>query len=175
MIYNAEDILNAREQRAEFQDKLIKKYNNTLVMIRVNYPGVNKNNYVTQGIINIINKEVLNTFTNEVLYKVLRETAEGPIATIVVDRSPEDVKRNTMIIEDNHSLGRFIDIDVYNSKGKSLSRTKFGYSMRKCYLCDAPAQECVRAMKHKQNDIIEYIDKKYKAYKFWESEYDKNI
>lgn len=164
MRYNAEDILNAREQRVEFQEKLIKKYNNTLVMIRVNYPGVNKNNYVTQGISNVINKEVLNIFTDAVLYKVLRETAEGPIATIVVDMMPEDVKKNVMIIEDNHSLGRFVDIDVYNLKGKSLSRTQFGYSMRKCYLCDAPAQECVRAMKHKQNDIIEYIDNKYNEF-----------
>jgi holo-ACP synthase len=173
MRYNAEDILNAREQRVEFQDKLIKKYNNTLIMIRVNYPGVNKNNYVTEGIINIINKKVLNTFTDAVCYKVLRETAEGPIATIVVDMIPEEVKRNTMIIEDNHALGRFVDIDVYNLNGKSLSRSGFGHSMRKCYLCDSPAQDCVRAMKHKQKDIIEYIGNKYKEYEFLENEYDK--
>ncbi len=164
MKYNAKDILDAREQRVEFQEELIRKYKSTLVMIRVNYPGVNKYNYVTEGIINVVNKEVINIFANDIQYKNLKETAEGPIATVVVDMIAEEVKKATIKIEENHILGRFVDMDVYDLNGKSLSRTQLGYSMRKCYLCDGSAQECVRAMKHKQSDIIDYINNKYNEF-----------
>jgi holo-ACP synthase len=133
-------------------------------MIRVNYPGINKNNQITQGICEIISKEVLNDFNDLVCYNTLMETAEGYISTIVVDKIPEEVKLYTILIEENHNLGRFVDIDVYDLEGKSLSRVDFGYLSRKCYLCDSPAIECVRTMKHKQEDIISYIDKNYREF-----------
>ncbi|MBC2722652.1 MAG: citrate lyase holo-[acyl-carrier protein] synthase [Desulfosporosinus sp.] len=37
--YTAEDLLEARERRAEFINALLKRYQTPLLVMRVNYPG----------------------------------------------------------------------------------------------------------------------------------------
>ena len=49
-MYTAEDILIGRERRIEFQEKLVEKYKMPILVIRVNYPGLNKDNHFSQGI-----------------------------------------------------------------------------------------------------------------------------
>ena len=41
-----------------------------------------------------------------------------------------------------------MDIDVYDDKGIGISRVEFGLAMRKCYICDDIAHNCVRSKKH---------------------------
>lgn len=162
--YTAEDILVAREERVNYQEKLLNKYNNTLINVRVNYPGIAKNNYVSFGIIKEICSLIIREFEDIIVYKFFSITAEGPIVTVVVKKNSLEVKYKTINIEENHFLGRYVDIDVYHKSGRNLSRKELSLHQRKCYICDEFAQNCVRTGKHNISEIEQFIKDKYEKY-----------
>lgn len=162
--YVPEDILVDREERVCRQENLLKKYKNTLLTIRVNYPGINKNNYISFSIINILNSLVVKKFNDKVLYREFNITSEGPIITMIVKEEHNIVKLKAVEIEENHILGRCVDIDVYDKMGRGLSRGELGLCKRKCYLCNDFAQNCVRSRKHDINEVEKFIKDKFEYY-----------
>lgn len=159
------NLLDAREERVNIQNDLLKKYNSTLICARINYPGIYKDNELTRDIMSVINEEIISSFESSILYENLSYTAEGPCFMLIVTLAPQDVKLTAVKIEDKHPLGRFTDIDVYSHQdGNSLSRSQFGLESRKCYLCDDTAHNCVRSRKHSISEIIGYMEKKYNEY-----------
>ncbi len=171
--YTAEDILICREKRVYEQEKLIEFYNKTLVSMRVNYPGVIKNNSITLGIMKFMNEFLINKFKQCIVYKNFAITAEGPILKLIINKNAEETKKITIDIERQHFLGRYVDIDVYDRDKKSLSRSIFGIKPRKCYICNEIAQNCVRARTHNMKEIKEFIEKKYADYCKWHMTYMK--
>lgn len=159
-IYSLEDILNAREKRVMFKDELIEKFNKPVIMMRVNYPGAQKDNKLTREIIDIMDSVIIHRFPEYVFHKKVY-TAEGPLSILVVNEIPSKVKEETVFIEENHILGRCMDIDVYDIKGESISRTELGLSMRKCYICSDIAHNCVRSRKHSEEEVIKFINERY--------------
>lgn len=162
--YVPEDILAEREERVHVQEELIKKYNSSLICIRVNYPGVIKNDYVSIGIMKILCDMVIKEFSNHILYKKFNITAEGPIIILVVDEVSMDIKNRTVGIEENHPLGRFVDIDVYDKYNRSLSRKDLGLDSRRCYICENYAHICVRQRQHNEKEIKNFIKNSYKSF-----------
>lgn len=163
-MYTAEDILEAREKRIEFLERITEKYGKTTVTLRVNYPGIEKDNSITRKICEIVDNVINTFFKDKIEYKLKTTSAEGPICIYAIDESPLGVKDMTMEIEDKHTLGRCVDIDVYDENGKSLSRLAFGAGPRKCFICDQVAHECVRNRNHTSEEIIKYIADRYSDY-----------
>jgi holo-ACP synthase len=159
-----EQILLAREKRVEIQNYIAARYALPLLAVRVNYPGLDRDNNVTRGIIKYIKDELNSSFSQNIVYNQLRFTAEGPIFIAVVKDTAVNIKNTAINIEENHPLGRLVDIDVYDSEGNGISRGELGYAMRKCYLCNDVAQCCVRSRKHSQVEVIDYIINKYKEF-----------
>lgn len=162
--YMPEDILIEREKRVFKQEELIDKYQSCLICMRVNYPGIIKNNYISIGIVKVLCDVIINVFNSKILYRDFDINAEGPVLTIVVDELEDSVKRKTINIEEKHLLGRFVDIDVYNKHKQGLSRKDFGIVSRKCYICNNYAQICVRSKSHSENEIKKFIEDKYQEY-----------
>ncbi|SHJ48544.1 holo-ACP synthase [Clostridium amylolyticum] len=166
MGYTAEDLLNEREKRVILQQNIMLVHKKPLVFIRVNYPGLNKTNPLTEKILKAIDKCVSDVFGNKIRLKIYRITSEGPNITMVIDMEAMEIKKLTIEIEDKNSLGRCVDIDVYNPNTfMSISRTSLGYAPRKCYICNDIAQNCIRNKKHTISSVIEYINKSYKEVK----------
>lgn len=163
--YTADELLDAREKRASLIDKLLKRYNTPLLVMRVNYPGLKKMNDVTVTIINDMSPLICIILSDKVKGKLLTQGAEGPIFYAAVEEDVSVLKRIAIDFEGNHSLGRCLDIDVYDSSGRSLSRQELGYPRRKCYLCEDYAQHCVRARQHSEREVIEYIEEKFREYR----------
>ena len=163
-MYTAKDILIGRERRIEFQEKLVEKYKMPILVIRVNYPGLNKDNHFSQGITKVMEGAICELFSNCINYKIMTTTAEGPLVTMVINKSARDIKSITLDIEEKHLLGRCVDIDVYDEKGIGISREDFGLGMRKCYICDDIAHNCVRSKKHSKEEIEGFIKTKYAEY-----------
>lgn len=159
-----EDILIAREERVEIQGKLIKEYKLPLLCLRVNYPGVQKDNYLTRNITRVIKKELVSKFTEEIVYEHEEITPEGPVITLIIDNIAEEIKRKTIDVEENHILGRCVDIDVYDCEGNGINRGNLGLSSRKCFLCEDNAQNCVRSRRHSIEEVINFIHSNYKKY-----------
>ncbi|WPC41711.1 citrate lyase holo-[acyl-carrier protein] synthase [Clostridium sp. JS66] len=165
--YTPEDILMCREERVCEQEKLIKLYKKTLVFMRVNYPGVVKNNTITLGIMKFMNKFLIEQLNQYIEYKNFAVTAEGPSLTLIVNKNAKDIKKITVNIENKHFLGRYVDIDVYDENNNSLSRGMLGFKPRTCYICSDIAQYCVRSRKHSEEEIKEFIKNKYEDYCKW--------
>ncbi len=135
--------------------------------MRVNYPGVVKNDTVTLGIMKFMNKFLMKKLNQYIVYKNFIITAEGPVLTLVVNKSAEETKKITVRIENQHFLGRYVDIDVYDENSNSLSRGMLGLKPRRCYICSDIAQNCVRSRKHNEEEIKEFIKNKYEDYCKW--------
>ncbi|MBU3146473.1 citrate lyase holo-[acyl-carrier protein] synthase [Clostridium sp. CF012] len=163
-MYTAEDILLSREKRIEFQEKLIQKYKMPILVVRVNYPGLNKDNRFSQEITLIIEQMVSEIFSYAIQYKIMTTTAEGPIVIMSINKGAKDIKSTTLDIEDKHLLGRCVDVDVYDEKGRGISREEFGLGMRKCYICDDIAHNCVRSKKHTFDEVEGFIKRKFAEY-----------
>jgi len=153
-----------KHKRIEFQYKLIKKFNMPLVVIRVNYPGENRSNDITNSIIESMDDIISDIFSPYIHLKLLRITEEGPNLTLIINKDALEIKKITVEIEDKHILGKCVDIDVYDNKAKKISRVELGYLPRQCYLCKNTAKKCIREKTHAQDEVIQYIVGKYREY-----------
>lgn len=163
-MYTAEDILLERERRIEYQEKLVKQYKMPILVIRVNYPGINKDNSLSQEITKIMEKEICERLSSSIHYKKKSTTAEGPLVTLCINMEASDIKAVTLNLEHNHLLGRCVDLDVYDDTGRSISRQDFGHAMRKCYICEDVAHNCVRSKKHSFDEVEGFIKNKFEEY-----------
>ena len=103
-----------------------------VAVIKVNVPGIDKNIPEAQIIMSIfLAKADANSFS----VRELSFGADGTCAFCTVAGAKE-IKEQAVKIEEEHPLGRFIDIDVIpKAASRSLSRA----NMRKCFICDRPA------------------------------------
>jgi len=157
-------ILEAREERANKIDEMLKNYNKPVLVMRVNYPGLNKNNELTLKIMEDMNKVLSNTLGSKLYIKLVTIGVEGTVIYISVSEESKNLKQIAINIEEKHILGRCLDIDVYNLDGGIISRQDLGYEARKCYLCENNAHNCVRARVHSEQQVIAYIEEKYRKY-----------
>ena len=58
-----------RDKRVAYQEDLLKKNKDkTLVTIRINYPGIEKSNYITDDIVNIIYNDILTYYVQFIVF-----------------------------------------------------------------------------------------------------------
>ncbi len=153
------DILQAREDRVELQDELRKIYQKPIFTHRVNMPGRIKKTPISKGIFEAVEAELQKRLKDYVLVEKQLVSAEGYVMIRVVDMPLEALKTLAVSIENEHSLGRFVDLDVYGAAGKSLSREDLGHESRRCYICSAPAHECARAQRHRLDELLEVMER----------------
>lgn len=164
--------LDDREQRVSHQKQIFEdngNLNNTLVTIRVNYPGIEKSNYVTDSIADIIYNHISTYYYESIVYKETYKNMEGVIGHFIMKDNFHDVKTWMVNIEENHILGRCMDIDVYgydaeNKDLKGISRSDLGLGSRKCFICNESAKICSRSQKHDVSEIKAFFQKSYDNY-----------
>ncbi|MCB8815771.1 citrate lyase holo-[acyl-carrier protein] synthase [Desulfosporosinus shakirovi] len=167
--YTVKDLLEARERRVEFIDSLLKRYQTPILVMRVNYPGLRKTNDLTLTIIQEMSTLICTMLREKVCYKTWQPGAEGPIFLAAVKEEAMALKRITINLEEEHVLGRCLDLDVYDSLGRGISRRELGYPRRKCYVCEEYAQHCVRSRRHGEHEVIEFIEDRFERYRKWGS------
>jgi holo-ACP synthase len=161
------EILNARETRANTQKELIDRYKTTLVSFTLNIPGAEKNSPVLTRIhemgIDLLEEE-LRKHNIKIVHKVIRNSAAGAEAFISMDADPLDVKTITVGIEEKDEIGRLFDFDVLTIKMEQVSRTQIGLNERKCLLCNGRAKVCGRSRKHSIEDLLNKVNRIIDAY-----------
>lgn len=162
--YSAEEILDAREKRGILIESLIKKYGENLISIRVNYPGPNKNNDLCSNIVKIFDDIISGLYGDSMVFKMFETSADGPSLFIAIEGEGKSLKRKMLEIEEKHFLGRVIDIDVIDKNNTIISRNDLGYENRKCFLCGEDSRVCARLSKHHQEELIKYINDRYREY-----------
>jgi len=147
----SDKILKAREKRylriLELQDIY-----QTVVTLKVNYPGNDKNHYLACLIFNAINIEGL-PFQYQAMEKDISD--DGPYYLFAINEDANLVKEESVKFEESHPLGRFLDIDVYQGQ-EAISRN----IKRKCYICGQPAHICIRSKNHSYDELYTFIENK---------------
>lgn len=138
-------ILENREEKNMFIQKHVDKYQ--VITLKANIPGNDKNIKEAYVLINYFDK-LLHNLGFEKSYFL--DGADGPMYIYFTDKN-NNVKEKTIKLEES-TLGRFVDIDVFNSY-KSENRT----NLRKCFICDKPAFVCAREKNHSLDELLKYL------------------
>lgn len=161
------EVLEAREQRALRQKRLLEEYGKPLICFTMNIAGPVKNSeeiawafqYGTRLLLRQLDR-VKATLT----YKELLHAPTGNEGYFVVDAEPLLIKQLMVELEDHLEIGRLFDLDVLASDGKKLEREH----ERGCLICGAPGKSCARSRKHaveelqkKTTEIIGYTKHKW--------------
>ncbi|MEW8994513.1 triphosphoribosyl-dephospho-CoA synthase CitG [Clostridium sp.] len=175
--------LNHREKRVLHQEQLLRNTSGgvTLATVRVNYPGIEKSNYITDSIARIVCEDIFLFHNKNIIYKEVYKNREGIIGHFIFNTDNIEVKRKLIYMEENHILGRCVDIDVYYLEDSDpmmpalhgVSRRDIGLEPRKCFLCEEEAILCSRIQKHNIEEIKEYFVKKYEEYMCYVDRRDK--
>lgn len=137
------NILDAREARRDLQQKLLNKYNSTLVCFTMNIPGEEKDTTLVrlafrEGI------AMLRSALTNIIHEEIRFTADGPEGYFLVNADPHEVKSVTTRLEEDLPVGRLYDMDVLTTEGEKLSRE----AERPCIVCGGSVYACIRGKAH---------------------------
>lgn len=166
-MFDINKFLDDREKRVELQNLLLSKFQLPLLTVRANYPGEDKWEPIPIEITDIVANEIRLLFKDTIIHSEILENLEGKIYLFFIDNSPLDIKRNTIYFEENHILGRCVDLDVYDIEGNGISRSNFNLPKRKCFICEDLAFICGRTMKHSHQEIKNKIFSKYIEYQHY--------
>lgn len=144
-----QEILDAREQRAQKQKDLLSQYGKTLLCFTMNIPGPEK-----------FNRDVAIGFYlgcwfledslrgHKILHKERITKNAGCEAYYVVDIPPRQLKEMVMELEEIDPVGRLFDMDVMTLEDGKISRRDLGHKPRKCLICDNDAAICASTRAH---------------------------
>ncbi len=142
-------ILDAREKRS--QDIISKWRGNPLLIIKTNVPGPDKNPFWSKFLLLHFYNLISSKFS--IIRASFEESIDGDYWLIEL-KEEEALKSKLIVIEEEHPLGRLIDLDLYLNPKKSISRSEMGLRKRKCLLCDQDALICNRMQVHSLSELL---------------------
>ncbi len=150
-----EDILASREKRKEIINSLAE--GSDVVTVKANIPGENKN--LPEALLTVTHFTSL--LTKHGIFDTRVHTSPDGMWTVSRINDGKSLKESAVLIEEEHPIGRFVDIDVTLKNAlRSLSRN----SMRKCFICDLPAFVCRRGENHTQKELVQYLSVSVRGY-----------
>lgn len=167
MISHQNQILEARENRASIRFQFAEKGWASL-SLTLNIPGYPKSNSATSSFFAKIKEQLISYFQS--VYPIFKTESEIHIideagAFFIIGFEADEnlaaiIKKMGEIFENLVPIGRIIDIDICNHKGEFISSHK----LKKCFLCEHSAIECMHNKNHKTEDLRSYIFKEIQSY-----------
>jgi len=153
----SDHILSAREARLHAIQKAFGLDRSRVILsIKANIPGPNKRISEAYLLVRLFFNRVrsmIESSNHEFI-----DSDDGPyVLMIALGVDAVALKRSFVELEENHPLGPFIDLDVFDEPKASLSRVDLGYPLRTCYLCDRNAHDCIRNQRHDLKDLLKVV------------------
>ncbi|TVP96142.1 MAG: hypothetical protein EA374_02155 [Acholeplasmatales bacterium] len=151
------DLLKARDERHAVLRALLAQ---TPVILQVTAitPGPNKRTREAT-LIGRVFVHLLKTWLGPALET--HHSQAGTATFFASDRPASALKRLTCFLEENHPLGRLVDLDVYTPSGP-LKRHHD--EARRCLICDDVAHACARSRRHLLSDLETVITETLRHY-----------
>jgi holo-ACP synthase len=162
-----EGILAAREKRYRRRLDLIRTFGTPLVAVSVNAPGPDKLAEPWGKVLAVGREEVERKIVENglrIAYREIGQSLAGHWADLLVASEAVSLKRLTIAIENDHGLGRLLDLDVLGERAEPLGRESLGSPKRVCLVCGEPVASCRRAEKHSQDEVMSKMLEIVKAY-----------
>lgn len=142
-----QEILDAREWRANSQKELLKQYQKPLLCFTMNIPGPEKwNRDIAAGF--TVGNLLLRESLRGIVHYESKSDIAGCTAFYVVDLPAKQLKRIALEIENTDAIGRLFDMDVLDVDGSKISREELGFRPRRCLICREDARVCARSRAH---------------------------
>jgi holo-ACP synthase/triphosphoribosyl-dephospho-CoA synthase len=157
-----QDVLEARERRAQVQAELRSLYDTAVVSITINMPGCVK---YTEDAVCLVYEALQHVrrhtrgrgFT--FLEERISHSPAGPAAIVAIQGNACQIKTIAVQIEGEADYGRLLDIDVFDPEGRQINRSVLGFPARSCLVCSEPAIDCMRAKRHTPEETAEAVQK----------------
>lgn len=144
-----QELLTAREQRAQRQRIWLKTYGQTLVVFTMNIAGPIKRTELIEEGFSMGSRLLRQRLGDRLLHweEYWQDTGcEGFYAAAL---PAEKVKAITVELEETHPAGRLWDMDVLTLEGKKLERE----NPRACLICGTPGAACARSRAHSVEEL----------------------
>ena len=144
-----EDILRARDTRANAQRRLLRAYRLPLVSFTMNIAGPVKSSPLIELAFDAGLEALYDALGQPAAAEVIRP-ATGCEALLVYDRPAAELKAVCLTLETAAPIGRLYDLDVLDTDGRKLSRPE----PRACLICGGPVTVCSRSPAHGLDAIV---------------------
>ena len=102
-----EQLLRSRDERSEFQQKLLKEWQLPLVSFTVNMPGPDKLNDRSLYIFNRGREAIKEALSGKIVFSEERELVTGPEGYYIVNMDPSELKKRRALWRTLRSLAGF--------------------------------------------------------------------
>ena len=153
-----QQILDAREQRVQRQNRMMKLQEGTLVSFTLNIAGAVKAAPLFSRAFAEGKRRILSQLQYSGILVLLQEESNGETGEelyLLTNGQPMQIKRLMCQIEDGFPMGRLFDIDVMARGVPKVSRSDLHVSPRKCLICDQMAAACARSQQHSIRQLLE--------------------
>ncbi len=159
-------ILKDREQRFSLRQAMIER-NLASVSLNFNIPNYPKSSVVLRKAFWYVQEELEHYFIAQRIHCVAdaqeflcSDCGDFYLQGVSYNCGDKELKSLLENFEEQHELGRLLDVDLMNANGELISSGK----AKKCFLCDEPAKECMKTQRHEPAEVLQYIDKKVTEY-----------
>lgn len=162
-----EEVLLAREKRASRQRQAIGCYRLPLISFSLVAPGAIKNSPVWRRVADYAVGEITALCQQRewvIVWEKRVDERSGPEWMAAVCAPAKELKRQMLMLETHHALGRLWDIDIVQSDGQSLSRRELGFPARCCLVCQQEAHVCARGRQHTLDLLLDEIARRIESY-----------
>jgi len=189
-VISLNQLLESRDARAQHQKDLLGRFpGKSLLCLTVQLPGPEKRNQQSLAIAKAGVSAIRQAFQPD--YEELRDLETGYEGYFLVSIPALEAKCKAVELEDNHPLGRLMDIDVLSilpnapdekyfsgrypknhfpsgsttpTRISAISREDIGLQPRRCLLCENEVRYCMRAKTHTTSELLERIEQLLKEY-----------
>lgn len=143
-------ILKAREERAEKQASILQRFLYPLISFTMNIAGpVKTSPVIERAFFEGVRLLKENLPKGSIVYQDVKIKLTGCEAIFSVNIDAANLKDICTNIEDSFSIGRLFDMDVIDINGRKLERK----NIRGCFVCDAPGRACAAGRVHSVNEL----------------------
>ena len=162
-----EQMLQAREERVQRQQTLLFKWQKPVVSLTLVIPGQVKKSCAASTLFQIAT-QAFETSCKQQEWLVLERKEHIDITGYEIQMAvgvddARALKRQLLMLEETHMLGRLWDFDVISTRG-SISRQDFALPPRRCLICGGIAHACARSQKHTYEELCHAMAAILKSY-----------
>ena len=150
-----QEVLDARENRASSQKRLLAQYGKPLLGLTMNIAGPIKRSALGDLLFRETLRELRERVGGEIVHEERLDAATGLEAILVCDLPAAEVKELAVALESARPAGRLLDLDVIGTDGEKLSRE----TPRQCLVCGGPAGPCARSRAHGLSAVREATER----------------
>lgn len=161
MDVTVQDMMEARERRAQRQRELLAEYGQTLLCFTLNIPGPEKDGALIRQGFRLGQRQLRQGFLRLGIQPLHQEESlgfTGCEAFYVLPLAPLEIKRMTADIEQADEVGRLFDLDVLRPDGSKVDRREIGLPERACLICGGEAKACARSRAHTVAELRARVD-----------------